>query len=1372
MEIEIWNPSLTLKSQVCLDTGCAMSAIDVTFLKRFAPELKIGLSPEPITIKGIGGTPHLSREYVVFSLKIPSATGDCAVLAEREFHLVSHLGCCVLIGTDILKPEKFIINLGMDQIMLPLCGNLVVPCRVSPLERPKERRIVTSSQSTVIPPFSVKGVGVHIGRNHDSKKTGDYEFCFGLNPASAHLSLYGEMPSCIVDGDTTSIPFVNFSERPVRINKGLRLGEATKISLNDPLNGAEIDANSGFFGNLQWWLSPEFEVKDVDSTSVKIRFPTTVQCKHSETAQKTEVDPCSADAVDINPELDSKQIDELRNLLREFPKIWENRVGEVIEPEEDWLEIKLKPGALDALKSRGPYRLSDRDKKVVDDWFDPLVKNGQMTSGVKSPIASPVFVVWRNGKGRAVVDMRGINKWTVPDAYPLPLQDDILLFVSGKRFISIFDLVKSFYQRLVKTNDQWKTAVASHRGLEWFNVAPMGCLLSPGHMQRFMDKLLELYKEFARCYIDDVTIASCTFKLHLKHLRQFLELIKKVNITLSAPKAHVGYTEIKSLGHKVDRFGISSVEEKVSAIKNIRFPTNLSDLEKFIGLIGWFRRFIPGFALVVSPLQALKTKLLRPFVKEGDTTTKARKVYAKTMRIESPTFEELEAFNKVKELLCSERSLIHDNPELPLIISVDASHARGYAVTVRQVPAKTMAANKLTEDDIIEGRYDRRLEKRILELSRESTPAERKYWPTEMETACVCWAIQKLRHLIEAGNRRVVIHTDHSATRDIAVSTKLKSSSTTRVNQKLIRAGQYLSQFPNIVWKYKKGKENTDADALSRLQVEDGTGASGLDQDFEQLGPDLVGYLGTYVNLTDNAVKAISEGYAQDVSYRKIFPLLEGRLEGDCELAEYNGFLAKKHLGRILLFMIDGEDKRLRLCIPSSATDAICKLAHDMQNHAGIVRMKDTIRQNYYIKGMSKIVEAYRKKCVSGEVNTNQRHMPFGELQPIACPPTIFHTLNMDMIVKLPVTKAGFDSILTVVDRFSKAIRLLPGRENYSAIEWAEVFFAQVYTKWGLPKAIITDRGSQFGNRFWKALFDKLNCSLLTTTAYHPQGDGAAERANQTVEIALRHIVNPRQDDWDVHLPMVEFVHNNSMNASTLKSPNEIIYGHKLRDPLEAISDTLVAVPTAQKSLEERKINQKEVLDAIQFAQAKSALYYDSNHQRPQFVVGESAYINVNRKIGQPSYRVAVNSRSLGPQRVGPYRILRQVGRMAFELELPPSLQIHPVVSVAHLEKGPASVPVGPPPDIVYDEGNNGEGEFEVEAILAAEMRGRGRNRQLHYLVKWVGYGHDQNKWLPRSPMEGSRQLIEEWHARNPIINGATEENGPNIATRSRRRLI
>lgn len=143
-----------------------------------------------------------------------------------------------------------------------------------------------------------------------------------------------------------------------------------------------------------------------------------------------------------------------------------------------------------------------------------------------------------------------------------------------------------------------------------------------------------------------------------------------------------------------------------------------------------------------------------------------------------------------------------------------------------------------------------------------------------------------------------------------------------------------------------------------------------------------------------------------------------------------------------------------------------------------------------------------------------------------------------------------------------------------------------------------------------------------------------------------------------------------------------------------------------------------------------------------------------------------MSSRSLGPQRVGPYRILRQIGNLAYELELPSTLQIHPVVSVAHLEKGPNTVPERPPPAIVYD-GGEGEGEYEVEAILACEERGRGRDRQPHYLVKWLGYGHDSNEWLPRSQMEGSRELIDEWHARHPTINGVQPIRSRNIVRRN-----
>jgi hypothetical protein len=161
-------------------------------------------------------------------------------------------------------------------------------------------------------------------------------------------------------------------------------------------------------------------------------------------------------------------------------------------------------------------------------------------------------------------------------------------------------------------------------------------------------------------------------------------------------------------------------------------------------------------------------------------------------------------------------------------------------------------------------------------------------------------------------------------------------------------------------------------------------------------------------------------------------------------------------------------------------------------------------------------------------------------------------------------------------------VTLIPGRETFSAEEWARAFFYTYCRRWGVPGRILSDRGKIFLSEFWKTLFKMMRTDLLVTTAYHPQTDGQSERTNQTVEVALRYLVNVRRTDWAECLPEVEFHINNTINSSTKVSPMEYLTGLNARTVDVAI---LPSLPPALKTWTDRhQIIRTEARDAITYA--------------------------------------------------------------------------------------------------------------------------------------------------------------------------------------------
>jgi transposase InsO family protein len=149
-----------------------------------------------------------------------------------------------------------------------------------------------------------------------------------------------------------------------------------------------------------------------------------------------------------------------------------------------------------------------------------------------------------------------------------------------------------------------------------------------------------------------------------------------------------------------------------------------------------------------------------------------------------------------------------------------------------------------------------------------------------------------------------------------------------------------------------------------------------------------------------------------------------------------------------------------------------------------------------------------------------------------------------------PRTPAGYDSIWVIVDRLTKVAHFIPVRTNYMGAKLAELYMTRIVCLHGVPKKIVSDRGSQFTSRFWKKLHESLDTKLNFSSAYHPQTDGQTERTNQVLEDMLRACALKHGGSWEKSLPYAEFSYNNSYQASLKMSPFEALYGRKCRTPL------------------------------------------------------------------------------------------------------------------------------------------------------------------------------------------------------------------------------
>jgi len=405
---------------------------------------------------------------------------------------------------------------------------------------------------------------------------------------------------------------------------------------------------------------------------------------------------------------------------------------------------------------------------------------------------------------------------------------------------------------------------------------------------------------------------------------------------------------------------------------------------------------------------------------------------------------------------------------------------------------------------------------------------------------------------------------------------------------------------------------------------------------------------------------------------------------------------------------------------------------------------------------MAKDIMTYIAYCPACLVNKPIRHKPYGKLSPIASPSEPFDTITIDLITDLPPCKQDgsseiFDTIMTVTDKFSKAVHFIPGRKDWSAVSWSKYFYEDIVLNgWGFPKTIISDRDKRFLSGLWQALLSSTGVRSLTTTAYHPSADGQSERTNQTLEVMLRYLVNSSQLDWLSKLLPLQAACNNMESASTKKAPNELIYGKKLRTALEVATIPLPVPASAAPLHELRKVVQEEATAAIAIAQRAMTKHYDTRRTMPDFSTGY-AFLRLGAGYSIPSVR----KKKLAQQRIGPFRILEVVGKgKAYKLQLPPHYRIHPVISVVHMEPSlaPGSDPYErpvPTNDAAPVAGPEDKSEWEVEAIVGKRTSKKGRKKCTEFQVRWKGYGPEWDTWYAEEDLPNAQQSIADYEVSN-----------------------
>jgi hypothetical protein len=328
--------------------------------------------------------------------------------------------------------------------------------------------------------------------------------------------------------------------------------------------------------------------------------------------------------------------------------------------------------------------------------------------------------------------------------------------------------------------------------------------------------------------------------------------------------------------------------------------------------------------------------------------------------------------------------------------------------------------------------------------------------------------------------------------------------------------------------------------------------------------------------------------------------------------------------------------------------------------------MYHDLKSRYWWYGIKRVVAEYVALCDNCQRVKAERQRPVGLLRPLKIPQWKWEERSMDFIIGLPTTQYGYDSIWVIVDHVLKVAHFIPVKTTYKGAKLAELYITRIVCLHGVPKMIVSDRGTQFTSRFWEKLHEAMDTKLNFSLAYHPQTDGQTERVNQILEDMLRACALKDKKSWHKCLPYEEFSHNNSYQKSFKMSPFEVLYGRKCRTPLfwnEAGENQVFGAEILREA--ERQI--QVVRENLQLAQSRQKSYVDHRRRNLSFEVGDFVYLKVSLMRGL--FRFKIRGK-LAPRYIGPFEILEQRGEVAYQLELPPQLSdVHDVFHVSQLRK-------------------------------------------------------------------------------------------------------
>ncbi|KAF8748062.1 hypothetical protein RHS01_11083 [Rhizoctonia solani] len=654
--------------------------------------------------------------------------------------------------------------------------------------------------------------------------------------------------------------------------------------------------------------------------------------------------------------------------------------------------------------------------------------------------------------------------------------------------------------------------------------------------------------------------------------------------------------------------------------------------------------------IIVSDKGFSLDKLKIQAVQEWPTPTKAITQPSQERHALEMGHKEQEAFQGLKNAITNAPVLCHANPTKPYFLETDASGAAlGSILSQRQEDGRLHPLGFLSESfKGAKQNYDTH-DKELLAIIRSF-----KYW----------------RIFLEGTAHPITVFTDHC---NLEYWKESRTFNQHHARWHLLLAGY------NFQIVYCPGKQSGKPDALSRQSDH-----ANIPPASQTMLPDPV-FANTALVIPEKELqRQIEASLDQDESLEEILQFLQN--ESKAPLSIKRAFKDYEMEAGLLFY-------QGRIVVPDVGTlrTDLLRIFHDspLAGHPGRQRTLELVSRNYYWPGICADTYWHVDSCKTCQRIRKPKYASIPP-QPLELPSRPWQHISYNMIVDLP-KDGNSDSILVIVDSFTKYVILVECSKKLKAPALADLFLQHVWKRYGMPKKTVSDQGRVFNNKFLKALYQQLGIDPHFSSAYHPQSDGQTERVNPTVKHFLRAYSGVNQKDWVKWLPMAEFAYNNAVHSSTGKSPFKALYGW---EPTLTPSNVPTDVPEADELAKAMESQWREVEAALQ--QSKSQMVAGETGNPVEFKVGEEVWLDAK------NVKLKTLSPKLTEQRLDPLRTFENC-----------------------------------PPPITVD----GEEEYKVEGITDAEER----NGKWFFRVKWKGYGSEENTWEPRENLKNAEKILEKY---------------------------